>query len=124
MTKRVFPLLLIICLTCSCTLYNVSSEDITTDYYPSKESPNAVVYIENIDQPHEGVASITVNAERRQRMSEILEKIKREAAVLGADAITNLKTDATGAWKQLPAQEVIGNGYVRANFSASGVVFK
>ncbi len=50
--------------------------------------------------------------------------MKREAAILGADAITNIQSDATGAWKKLPAQEVVGNGYVRANFTATAIVFK
>ena len=57
-------------------------------------------------------------------MDQIIEKLKREAAVLGADAITDIKTDSTGTWKKLPLQHVLGNAYVRANFTATAVVFK
>lgn len=123
--KSKFALLIVtIFLTSACSLYHVTSEEITTDYYPSKQAINEVSYLETVEQPHEVIGYITVNAERRQRMSEVITKMKREAAILGGDAITNIKTDATGAWKSLPAQQVIGNGYVRANFSASAVVFK
>ena len=107
-----------------CSLYHINSEEITTNYYPSKQSPRDIVYLENIDQPHELIGIVTVNAERRQRISEILEKMKREAAILGADAITNIRTDSTGQWKSLPAQNLISNGYIRANFSATAVKFK
>ena len=106
-----------------CSLYNINSEDITADYYPSKKAAD-VVYVENIGQPHEVIGYVTVNAERRQEVSEVMEKIKREAAVIGGDAITNIKTDASGAWKKLPAQKLLGNAYIRANFSATVVVFK
>lgn len=113
----------IIALT-GCSLYSVSSEDISTDYYPSKKNITEVVYMENIDRSHEVIAYITVNAERSQKMTEIIRRMKREAAILGADVITNIKTDATGEWKNLPAQEVLENAYVRANFTASAAVFK
>lgn len=107
-----------------CSLYHVNSEDTTTEYYPAKESPRDVVFLENIDKPHQVIGIVTVNAERRQYLSEVLEKMKREAAILGGDAITNLQSDASGTWKKLPAQDIIGNGYVRANFTASVVVYK
>ncbi|MBU0469229.1 MAG: hypothetical protein KKD07_01660 [Candidatus Omnitrophica bacterium] len=108
----------------SCSLYRVDSKDITTTYYPSKKSISDVIYLESIDKPHEIIGIVTVNAERRQGIDDIMDKIKREAAILGGDIITDIKTDATGYWKSLPAQNFIGNGYIRANFSAVVAVFK
>lgn len=108
----------------ACTLYHIDSKDITTNYYPSKQSINDVAYLESIDKPHEIIGLITVNAERRQTMEEVMVKIKREAAILGGDIITNIKTDATGYWKSLPAQNFIGNGYIRANFTAVVAIYK
>ena len=122
--KLLMSLCLIVLVASSCTLYRIESKDLTTDFYPSKKSASEVVYIENVEQPHEIIGVINIDTERRQRISEVLEKMKREAAILGGDAITNIRTDATGYWKALPAQDFIGNGYVRANFSASIVVFK
>ncbi len=124
MLKQIFAALTLTLFLSGCSLYHVDSEDIATDYYPSKSSPNEVVYLEEIKRSFEIIGYVTVNAERRQRVGEIIEKMKREAAILGGDAITNIKSDATGQWKQLPAQELIGNGYVRANFTATAVVFK
>ncbi len=83
-----------------------------------------VIYIENLDKPHDVIGRIIVNAERRQRVSEVLDKMKREAAILGGDVITDIQSDATGEWKKLPAQQVIGNAYVRSNFSATVTVIK
>ena len=124
MTTRILTLLFIACLLSGCTLYQIDSADITDDYYPSKQSIQDVKYLETIDQPHEIIGYVIVNAERRQYLSEVLEKMSREAAILGGDAITGIKSDATGVWKNLPAQEVIGNAYVRSNFKAAVAILK
>lgn len=122
---KTLPLLLtIILLTSGCSLYHVDSEEITTEFLPPKKSINDVVYIEEVDQPHEVIGYVTVNAERRQLMSEVMRQMKREAALMGGDAITNIQSDATGQWKKLPGQNTIGNAYVRANFTATVVAFK
>ena len=122
----IFPIFLITItfIFSSCSLYHVDSKDITTNYYPSKNSINDVAYLESIDKPHEIIGLVTVNAERRQTLEEVMVKIKREAAILGGDIITDIKTDATGYWKRLPAQKFIGNGYIRASFTAVVAVFK
>ncbi len=122
--KKLSFLIIFLTLTSACSVYRVTSKDITTDYYPSKKSANEIIYVENIEKPHTVIAYITINAERRQYMSEVLDKMKRESAILGGDAITAIKTDASGTWKSLPVQNVIGNAYVRANFSAAVIVFQ
>jgi hypothetical protein len=122
--KKISLLIAVLFLTSACSLYRISSRETTLQYYPSKESADEVIYLENIDRPVEYIGEVVVNAERRQRISDVLEKMKHEAAIIGGDAITEIKTDATGAWKQLPAQEFIGNGYIRANFIGKVVVFR
>lgn len=107
-----------------CSLYRINSQDTTLEYYPAKDSPSEVVYLEKVTKPHDVMGYVTVNAERNQRLNHVIEKMKREASILGGDAITDIKTDATGTWKKLPAQALIGNGYVRANFSANVVAYK
>jgi hypothetical protein len=106
-----------------CSIYHVNSEDISSDYYPSKRLASDVVYLETVDKAHTVIGYVTVNTERRWTIDDVLEKMKREAAILGGDAITTIQTDASGAWKRLPAQELLGNAYVRANFSCTVVVF-
>lgn len=122
--KKIVGLIIIVLIFSSCSLYKVSSEDVTANYYPSKNTADDVIYVEKLDRPHEIIGYVTVNAERRQTISIVIDKIKREAAIMGGDAITGITTDATGAWKKLPAQDVIGNAYVRANFKAAVAVFK
>ena len=124
MKKIIFLILSTVVLFSGCSLYTVNSEDVTTDYYPPKKSADEVVYMENIDRPHVVIGYVSVTAERIQRVNDIIEQMKREAAILGGDAITNLKTDAGGTWKKLPAQNIIGNAYVRANTTVTVVVFK
>ena len=104
-------------------MYSVDSQETTMNYYPSKNSPDDVVYLESVPQAHDVIGVVTVTTERNQKMEVIIQKMKREAAILGADAITNINTDATGTWKKLPPN-LLGNAYVRANFSATAVVFK
>ncbi len=122
--KKLTLLVFLTFITSACSIYHIDSQGVGTKYYPPKKSPTEIVYLERIDRPHETIGQVVVNTERRQQMNDVLEKMKREAAILGADALTNLQTDATGSWKNLPAQELIGNAYVRANFSATVVVFK
>jgi len=121
MIKKAFTLIALVLLVSSCSIYHVSSINTTDDYYPSKEVKE-VPYLENIGQEYSVIGIVTVNAERHQQISEVLRKMKREAAILGGDAITDVKTDASGAWKRLPAQQIIGNAYVRANFTCSVVI--
>ncbi len=124
MRRMIFLVLPLMFIFSACSIYHVNSEDTANDIYPSKPSADQVVYMEKIDRPHEIIGYITVNTERIQPMNEIIEQMKREAAILGADAITDIHTDASGVWKKLPAQKFLGNGYVRANYKAAAVVFK
>jgi uncharacterized protein YbjQ (UPF0145 family) len=124
MIKKIFLLVLTVITVSACSVYHITSEDTATEYFPSKISINEVIYLETVDRPHQNVGKIMVNTERNQHIHEVLERMKREAAIMGADAITNIETDATGTWKRLPVQEVLGNGYVRANFTATAVIFK
>ena len=119
-----FLFVLLLTSTTGCSLYHVSSQDVSDTYYPSKASIKDVAYMEHVTQAHDIIGVVTVNTERSQHMSEIVDKMKREAAILGGDAITDIQSDATGDWKRLPAQELIGNAYVRANFKANVVVLK
>ena len=57
-------------------------------------------------------------------MANALPKLKQEAGNLGADAITNLQSDATDFWKKLPSQKIIGNAYVRTTYTAQAIVWK
>ena len=124
MIRLFLSLLFLITFSIGCSLYYVDSQDVSTDFLPPQKSAEDVVYLEKIDRPHEVIGFITVNTERNQRINDVIEKMKREAAMLGADAITEIKTNSSGIWKKLPAQAFIKNGYVRANFQSSAVVFK
>lgn len=117
-------LVFLIFVTSSCSIIRVDSEDFSREFYPPKKSAEEVVFLEDISRPHTKIAIITVNTERHQPLEDILPKIKYEAAMLGGDAVTNLRTDATGVWKRLPAQKLLGNAYVRANYMADVVVFE
>ena len=122
---RVFVLIVLLSfLTSACSLYRVSSQEVTKNIYPAKESPNEVAYLEEVKQPYEIVGFVTVNTERRQGLEEVIIKMKREAAILGGDAITNITTNATRTWKKIPPQKLLKNGYVRANFTATVIAFQ
>ncbi len=123
MIGKIISIIGITLLTTSCSVYHITSSNTTDSYYPST-SIEDVVYLETIDQDHEIIGVVTINAERRQYLSNVIVRMRREAAVLGGDAITDIQTDATGTWKRLPVQQTIGNAYVRANFTASVVSFE
>ncbi len=124
MTKKVLALITFVLLTSSCSIYHINSVDSTEAFYPQK-SPDEVVYLNTVDQAHEVIGNVTINGERQQRsINDIIVKMKREAAILGGDAITDIQSDATGVWKKLPVQQTIGNAYVRANFTAKVIILK
>jgi len=123
MKRNILTLLALTAVTCGCSIYHVNSEDVSTDYYPSKRLASDVVYLEDVNKAHTVIGYVTVNTERRWTIDDVLDKMKREAAILGGDAITSISTNATGTWQRLPAQDVFGNAYVRANFSCTVVVF-
>jgi len=123
MIKRILSLVILVFWTSSCSIYHINSSYITDDYYPPT-STSDIAYLEEINQPFKVIGTVVINAERRQSLSDVIEKMKREAGILGGNAITDIQTDATGLWKSLPAQQVIGNAYVRANFSASVVILE
>ena len=111
-------------MTSACSLYTINSEDTTTEFYPPKNSPNDVVVLDTVDKPHIVIANIVVNTERNQSLTDVIERMKREAAVLGGDAITNIRTNAgTGKWAQVKPQKLFGNANIRTNFIADVVVY-
>jgi len=123
MNRTALTLIFSLFVLTGCSIYHVNSVDTSEDYYPSKQFSSDVVYLEKVDKAHTVIGNVTVNTERRWTINDVLDKMKREAAIMGGDAITGIKTDASGSWKKLPAQGLIGNAYVRANFSCDVVVF-
>lgn len=124
MNKTIPYILVLAFFNVSCSLYKINSEEITENVYSPKKSSAEVEYLQEIKRPVEVIGYITVNAERNQKIDEIIGKIKREAAILGADAITDIQTGASDAWKKLPLHKLLENGYIRANFKATAVAYQ
>jgi len=109
----------------ACSLYTVDSQYSSSEFFPPKSSLNDVQVLETVEQPHEIIGTVKVNAERHQKMENILERMKREAAILGGDAITNIRTNAgKGKWAQIKPKDLFGNSNVRTNFIADVIIFK
>ena len=106
-----------------CSVYQIESKSNSTKYYPPKTSANDVAYLESLDKPHEIIGTVTVTTERRQALENVIPKMLYEASVMGGDAITDIQTDATGSWKKIRPQALLGNAYIRSNYSAKVVIF-
>ena len=124
MRKFLYPVVILAFLAAGCSIYQIDSKPESTVYYPPKKSPSEIVYLESLDKPHEVIGTVIVTTERRQALENILPKMQYEASVLGGDAITDIQTDATGDWKKIKAQALLGNAYIRANYSAKVIIFK
>jgi hypothetical protein len=122
--RKKFLLLGMIFLLSACSLYRIESEDLSTNYYPRKESSQDVIYLERLDRPAEVIGYVTVNTERNRTLEDVIEQMRHEAAELGGDAITEITVGAPGSWKRMPIQQWLGNAYVRANFTAKVVIFQ
>jgi len=106
-----------------CSIYSVDSQDTTLDFYPPKASPDKVAYLGKVDQPHEVIGIVTVDAERNSPFEEVVAKMKDEAAILGGDAITDVHQDlGEGAGNKTGT--VLGKAYIRIRYTAKVVAFK
>jgi hypothetical protein len=123
MKNTIFIFLFVAVLFSGCTIYQINSKDSTKDLYVPKTSIDDVAYVEKTDKPYTEIATVTVTTERRQTFSDVLPKLKQEAGMLGADAITDVKSDATDLWKKLKPQKLIGNAYIRTTYSAKAIVW-
>ncbi len=118
-------MLLVLGLFSGCTTYRIDSEDTTLNYYPPKNSPDDVVYMETVDKPFEQIGIVTVTTERRQTLEDALPKLKYEASILGGDVITDIQVNSTGVWQNVKVQKYLGhNGYVHTQYSAKVLVLK
>ena len=124
MKRILFTFLFLAFFSSGCTFYQINSKDTSQDYYAPKTSIDDVAYIKNVDKPYIEIGIVSVTTERRQTVDDVLPKLKQEAGMLGADAITDIESDATDFWKALPQQKVIGNGYIRSTYTAKAIVWK
>ncbi len=108
----------------ACSLYHIDSENVTFDYHPQKSSKNDVAYLEKVDQPYDVIGRAIVNAQRNQKMEDVIDKLKYEAAILGGNAITNITTNAgTGKWAKAKPK-FLQNANIRVNFVADVIILK
>jgi hypothetical protein len=94
-----------------CSVYTIDSKDTTLEFYPPKTSIDQVQYLETVNAPNEEIGVVTVTTERRQPYEEVLAKLKQEAAILGGDAITDVK-------------DVSKKYYIRNKYTAKVLVLK
>jgi uncharacterized lipoprotein YajG len=106
-----------------CSFYSIDSQDTTLDFYPPKASPDKVIYLKKVEQPHEVIGIVTVDTERNRSFDEVVAKMINEAAILGGDAITDVRRDLReGAGKT--SEKLLSNAYIRIRYTAKVVVFK
>ena len=124
MKPTLLSLLLLVIFSSGCTVYQISSKDSSQDFYAPKTNIDQVAYIEKVDKPYVQIAQVTVTTERNQAMESVIPKLKQEAAILGADAITDVRGEAAELWKQLKPQKFLGNAYIRTDYTAKAIVWK
>ena len=107
-----------------CTVYRIDSKDTSQDLYVPKTSIDEVAYVEKAGKPYTEIGTVTVTTERSQSWQDVLPKLKQEAGMLGADAITDLQSDATDFWKKYAPHKVLGNAYIRTTYTATAIVWK
>ena len=124
MKSPLLALLFITILSTGCTIYQIDSKEKSQDYYVPKTNVEDVAYVEKTDKAYTIIAEITVTTERSQALEDILPKLKQEAGILGADAITDIQSDATDLWKKHAPQKLLGNAYIRSTYTAKAIVWK
>ena len=117
---RRFITAIVVCGVCvGCSFCRVDSRDTTREFYPPKATPDKIVYLQTVDRPYDVIGIVTVSAERTRPFEEVLTPIKREASILGGDAITDVLQNA-----DLPGPRILKNAGLRVNYTAKVIVFK
>jgi hypothetical protein len=123
MKKNLFLFIFWAVISSGCSIYQINSKDTSEGYYAPKTSIDDVAYLEKVDKPFTEIATVTCTTERRQAFAEVLPKLKQEAGMLGADAITDVKSEPTDLWKSLKPQRFLSNAYIRTTYSAKAIVW-
>jgi len=76
-----------------CSLYRVDSQDVSSDFYPPKNSADQVVYLDTLDKPYEVIGLVRITTDRTSPMGDVVAKMRYEAAILGADAVTDIVSE-------------------------------
>jgi hypothetical protein len=124
MKRILFTFLFLAIFSSGCMVYQINSKDTSQDYYSPKTNIDDVAYIEKVDKPYIEIGTVSVTTERVQVFAEVLPKLKQEAGMMGADAITDLQYGATHFWKTYAPQTLLGNAYIRTTYTAKAIVWK
>lgn len=122
MIKQLLFLSLVLCIS-GCSIYRVDSQDTTLDFYPPKSSANEVLYLEKAEKPHEVIGIVSVTTEKVQPLESVVEKMRMEAALLGGDAITDVKPAGRPS-TYLGRLELLKNASINARYTAKVIKFK
>ena len=124
MKRILFTLLFLAAFSSGCTVYQIDSKDTSQDLYVPKTNIDEVAYVEKVDKLYTEIGTVTVTTERSQSWQDVLPKLKQEAGMLGADAITDVQNDATDLWKKIAPRKLLGNAYIRTTYTAKAVIWK
>ncbi len=114
MKKFYFSLVALGMLASGCTFYHVNAEEVGRTSTRSKKSPADIQYLETVTVPYEVLGQVSVETERRNSKEEVIEKMKRDAAMMGGDAITNIvQNDAPSPITR-----------IRTHYTGTVIVFK
>lgn len=111
--KKSYLVILLSVLVSGCTFYNVNGEAIHYNS-PDETANKQIQYLETVNVPYDVVGQVTVYTERRNSLENVAEQMKRQAAILGGDAVTNI----TITEPALPFKTI------RTTFTGTVIVFK
>ena len=122
---KFFKIFFSIALLSGCSLYQITSDETTSDDHPAKSSSSEVLYLKELPQSYsyKVIGYVKVTAERSQKEEEVIKQLKHEAAAMGGDAITNVTLmEGEGASKNKLTQ-FLENARLRQSYRADVVVF-
>ncbi len=124
MRRAISLLVLLVALVSGCSIYHVDSQDTTLDFFPPKSSVDKVVYLDKVDRAHEVIAIVTVTTERTRPLEEIIDQMRAEAAILGGDAVTDIRTGEGAEAGDGQGAGLFTRTSVRLRYMAKVVAFK
>jgi len=82
-----------------CSVYQINAEDTSFDINLPKNAADKILYQEKIDGPYELIGVVSVTTEKAKLFEDVLPGMQQEAAALGGDVLTGVRSEPAGAFR-------------------------
>jgi hypothetical protein len=110
MSRYLFSLVLVFAaavFVSGCSVVRIDSEETTPDFHSPRRSAQDVLFLEKINKPGDIIGRVFVSVYNGRPIAEVIAKMRDEAAILGGDAITGIRSQPESVMRTRYMADVI-----------------